>query len=189
MARTTFEGTVSRLNGTGNGIGGEIWRSVVGYEGIYEVSNNGRVRRVATHAGRAQDRLLKPARFTAGYPGVTLSHRGFRRSATVHHLVTAAFLGPAPDGMQVRHLNGNRSDNRLSNLRYGTALENAADKTAHGTYRNKYTGRTECKNGHPYTEGSFRIRVRGHVQERVCRLCARDRIHKHKQKQNEMRSI
>lgn len=178
MATVKIEGEVSRVNQSGNGFGDEIWRSVVGYEGTYEVSNRGRVRRVATRTGRPEERLLKAALFSSGYPGVTLSRDGVRASKSVHRLVAAAFLGPAPEGSQVRHLNGDPTDNRLSNLRYGTALENAADKTAHGTYRNKYTDRTECTNGHPYVDGSFRIRLRGHIQERVCRECARDRINK-----------
>lgn len=51
----------------------------------------------------------------------------------VHRLVAMAFYGPLPEGMQTRHLNGNSKDNRVTNLKYGTVAENAADKVLHGT--------------------------------------------------------
>lgn len=54
-------------------------------------------------------------------------------STSVHRVVALAFLGECPSGMQVRHLNGNSRDNRLCNLAYGTAKENASDKLTHGT--------------------------------------------------------
>lgn len=55
-----------------------------------------------------------------------------RHTRTVHSLVADAFLGPRPLGSQVRHLDGNRGNNRLSNLAYGTAKENADDRESHG---------------------------------------------------------
>ena len=51
----------------------------------------------------------------------------------VHRIVMAAFVGPRPPGKEVRHLNGDGSDNRISNLRYGTHAENMRDMEAHGT--------------------------------------------------------
>lgn len=52
-----------------------------------------------------------------------------------HRLVLEAFVGPCPDGMECRHLNGNPSDNRVENLAWGTHRENMHDKFAHGTTR------------------------------------------------------
>lgn len=69
---------------------------------------------------------------TNGYPIVSLYGR-IRR--TVHSLVLEAFMGPPPEGQQVRHKNGNRGDARLSNLAYGTQKDNEADKLQHGTRR------------------------------------------------------
>jgi hypothetical protein len=51
----------------------------------------------------------------------------------LHRLVALAFLGPAPEGMEVRHLDGNKRNARLENLTYGTQAENYADRRIHGT--------------------------------------------------------
>jgi hypothetical protein len=51
----------------------------------------------------------------------------------VHQLVLETFIGPCPSGMECRHLNGDKTDNRLVNLCWGTRLENSADKVRHGT--------------------------------------------------------
>ena len=65
--------------------------------------------------------------------------KGYRRvhcggvDFLVHRLVLAAFHGPCPEGMQARHLNGDKLDNRAENLAWGTPSENAADKIRHGT--------------------------------------------------------
>ena len=56
------------------------------------------------------------------------------RSLKVHQLVAAAFLGPCPPGMEVRHANGQKDDNRLENLSYGTHQENMQDAIAAGTH-------------------------------------------------------
>jgi len=59
---------------------------------------------------------------------------GKKASIGVHRMVSDAFHGPCPAGLQVRHLNGNPKDNRPENLKYGTAKENAEDRMKHGTY-------------------------------------------------------
>ncbi|MDE2095631.1 MAG: HNH endonuclease [Patescibacteria group bacterium] len=58
---------------------------------------------------------------------------GNKKYSLVHRLVLEAFIGPCPPGMECRHLNGNRSDNRLENLCWGTRIENVEDKRKHGT--------------------------------------------------------
>lgn len=63
----------------------------------------------------------------------TLYSRGRKLSKPVHRLVLETFIGPPPEGCVCRHLNGNRQDNRLSNLRWGTPSENAEDRRMHGT--------------------------------------------------------
>lgn len=91
----------------------------------YEVSDLGRVRNPRT------GRILKP---WSGSRYLQI-HLGKRPSRTIHRLVAEAFLGPCPPGMECRHLDGNKRNNRLENLAWGTALENAADKARHGTRR------------------------------------------------------
>lgn len=121
----------------------ETWKPVPGYEGAYEVSDLGRVRSVEHFVPRVgrwgeTQSLRVPARAKTawvaenGYLRVGLSKGGRGHRADIHRLVAAAFLGPCLDGLQVRHLNGLPTDNRLSNLQYGTVAENAADRLAHG---------------------------------------------------------
>jgi hypothetical protein len=129
----------------------EEWRPVGGYEGLYEVSDHGRVRsvdRLRTQAiARGLDRsrtvtrlmrgkILKPTKIKAGgYLRVCLSDGARKpRGRKVHQLVTAAFIGACPAGMIPLHGDGNPENNRRDNLRYGTHAENVADAKAHGTF-------------------------------------------------------
>jgi len=57
---------------------------------------------------------------------------GRKRVAYLHHVILEAFVGPRPEGMEALHGNGDAGDNRLSNLRWGTRLENLADFAKHG---------------------------------------------------------
>ena len=109
----------------------ELWRPVVGWP-AYLVSNLGRVRRVGGINGR-RERLRKLTVASTGYLTVRLSDGPRRKSALVHRLVCEAFHGPAPEGLQVAHMNGVRSDPRASNLRWSTPSENQADRNLHGT--------------------------------------------------------
>jgi hypothetical protein len=71
---------------------------------------------------------------SGGYPSVTLKRKGTpeRRSAPVHELVLDAFVGPRPAGFLSRHRNGDKNDNRPSNLLYGTNADNSADMISLG---------------------------------------------------------
>ena len=91
----------------------ESWRPVVGFEGCYEVSSLGCVRRV-------EGRPLKPAINSWGYRYVHLSHDGAKGTRNVHSLVAEAFLGPKPPETVVGFRNGDRTDLRAANLRYTT---------------------------------------------------------------------
>lgn len=123
----------------------EIWREVVGFEGHYEVSNFGRVRsveRTITQESKwgkqvkrvMRGKLLRPGKASHGYDTVVLG-RGNTR--TVHSLVAEAFIGPCPEGHEVLHIDGTRSNNRLANLRYGTRRENILDAVANGTWNSE----------------------------------------------------
>ena len=105
----------------------ENWRDIPGYEGRYMVSDQGRVRSLLTN------RILRQALFHSGYVYVCLKDaRGGQRNRTTHSLVLLAFVGPPLPKQEVRHWNGIRGDNRLSNLCYGTKVENWADRERHG---------------------------------------------------------
>ena len=103
----------------------EQWHHVVGYEGYYQISNAGRMRRIARAPGATLGHIAKPQKTNAGYFRVALSRNNKKRLFSVHRLVLLAFLGPAPSpGHQANHLNGDKSDNRLCNLEWLTASEN-----------------------------------------------------------------
>ena len=104
----------------------EVWKPIPGYEGWYEVSDQGHVR---TFRRGANGRLLKPGRMPQGHLSVAL---GRGNSQCVHKLVLLAFVGPAPDKHECCHNNGDPADNRLENLRWGTRSENIKDAYAHG---------------------------------------------------------
>ena len=93
----------------------EIWKDIVGYEGLYQVSNNGNVRRI----GR---RILKNFDAAKGYQKVQLWKENKGKAFLVHRLVLLAFVGQSE--MQTNHINRNKKDNRLENLEYVHAREN-----------------------------------------------------------------
>ena len=103
-------------------------RDIPGFEGLYEIDREGSVWRIDA----PRKRPLAPG-ITNGYARVVLSKDGSKKNYLVHQLVLLTFEGPCPEGLEVRHLNGIRSDNRVENLRYGTKTQNQRDRFTHGT--------------------------------------------------------
>jgi hypothetical protein len=120
----------------------EEWRPVVGYEGLYEVSNLGRVKsvdRLCNSSKRTaqwmKGRILKP-RVNAHRQNrctVALCKNGKASYPYIARLVLTSFVGPAPKGQDAAHWDGNPVNNCLENLRWATVSENALDKKRHGT--------------------------------------------------------
>lgn len=154
----------------------ERWLPVVGWEGLYEVSDQGRVKSLARTAIRRNDdartpiagRILKPGLQKTGYRMVNLHDAGQRTTRHVHRLVLDAFIGPLPDGFVSCHNNGHPGDNRLENLRYDTPSANNFDRVRHG--RDHNTQKTHCPNGHEYTPENL---VRSRPGRRNCLTCHR----------------
>ena len=113
----------------------EEWRPIPGYESRYEVSSLGRVRSWLTYRGKPGPRILKPViKPNGGHLNYALtSADGALRFHTGHRLVLSAFVGPLPAGLETRHLDGDPTNNALSNLRYGTKSENCRDRVDHGS--------------------------------------------------------
>jgi hypothetical protein len=112
----------------------EIWKPVPGFEGLYDVSDHGRVRSLRDSHQQRRELVLSPGNVD-GYRMVALM-AGKRHQLRVHRLVLLAFVGPPTNEQKhTRHLNGDRADNRLCNLAWGTPKENGADLTKHGTIR------------------------------------------------------
>lgn len=163
----------------------EEWRPVVGYEGYYEVSDQGRVRsidRVVTRrdgrSRKAVGKVLRPGRFSkTEHLNVHLCRHGVSRTCAVHRLVMAAFIGPCPDGMNVCHNNGVADDNRLENLRYDTSSANNLDTVRHGTHR--HARKTHCVRGHVLVMPNLKAQTHGR-SERACVACNRASAYVHR---------
>lgn len=105
------------------------WRAVGGYEGLYEVSDEGEVRSI--YRGLNTGRVLKPSVRAYGRRYVALCKEGKVKNFSIARVVLAAFVGPA-NGRLALHNNDNPADDRLENLRYGTNQDNMTDKVLHG---------------------------------------------------------
>lgn len=95
------------------------------------------------------------------------------RRPYVHQLVAEVFIGPCPDGQEVRHLNGDPADNRVENLAYGTRSENLRDSVRLGVYRNANSHKVSCKRGHEFTAENTYVDPRGRRRCRACRKADR----------------
>ena len=107
----------------------ETWRDAIGYEGLYRVSDLGRVRSLdrVVDGPKGQMRLngkVMKLSLVGGYEQIGLCKNGPQKFLYVHRLVAAAFIGPRPNEKQVNHRDGNKLNNRSSNLEYVTAREN-----------------------------------------------------------------
>lgn len=114
---------------------GEIWKDVVGYEGLYMVSNLGRVRSML---GRFRGNGILKQTLSGGYPTVSLYKNKKRKNGFVYQLVAGAFL-KNKSGSEIAHLDGDKLNNNLTNLRYVSHLENIRHKLIHGTQSRKLT--------------------------------------------------
>ena len=131
----------------------EIWKSIPGFP-FYEASNHGRIRtiprvakRVSKNGNRSdmhlKSRILTPQRHRynkkTGRPAAMLlrllDESETYKTVYVHHMILFAFVGPKPDEMECCHYDGDASNNRLENLRWGTSKDNSADIIRHGRYK------------------------------------------------------
>lgn len=140
----------------------ERWLPVPGYEGLYEVSDQGHVRSVPRHGTRGG--ALRPWLDRKGYAMVRLYRGARQKGLSTHRLVLLAFVGPPGPGQQCRHLDGDSSNNRLANLAWGTRSENARDRVRHGTHQE--AAKAACPAGHAYYRDS--------QGWRRCRTCQRE---------------
>src|SRR5699024_9791306 len=152
----------------------ERWLPVPGYEGLYSVSDRGRVRSegrtvkyITGRSGRVPERILKTSKHGDGYLQVSLSKNNKRKTHYVHRLVLEAFVGEAPPEAQACHWNDTPEDNRPENLRWGTSSENRLDSVRNGRH---YSARkTHCKRGHELTPENTRPQSTG--KGRQCKTC------------------
>lgn len=108
----------------------EIWKNIADYEGLYQVSNLGRVRRLKGKRCTSSFRVLRPAN-CHGYLSVALCKNGKPISFFVHRLVADAFLGNVA-GKEINHIDANRRNNTLPNLEIVNRQENIAHSVKTG---------------------------------------------------------
>lgn len=136
----------------------EQWRPVVGYEGHYEVSDQGRVKSLARtvenclgRSRRLRERVLKPSIGPGhGRRVVGLYLDGVQRTHTIYPLVLTAFVGPRPPGTEACHNDGDCLNDALSNLRWDTSSANTYDLVKHGAHNNAI--KTHCPRSHRLVE-------------------------------------
>ena len=119
----------------------EQWAPIPAFEGLYEVSSFGRVRRSSSSRTAPSGYVLVGRPTHDGYLKYSLYKGGRYRHVSGHRLVALTFLGPPPfPKAHVAHQDGDGKNNCLSNLRWATAVENEADKQRHGTARGASPG-------------------------------------------------
>lgn len=157
----------------------EEWRPIIGWEGFYEVSNLGRVRSVtrtvrvhckdkADHERTYIGNVLMGGVLPSGHRFVNLRRPGMRaaRSMLVHQIVAEAFISARPHGLEVRHFDGDPSNNDVTNLRWGTRSEQRLDDVRNGVHFQ--ARKAHCPKNHPYDgENTYRPPTGG----RECRAC------------------
>lgn len=134
----------------------EIWRPVVGFEGLYEVSNQGRIKalrkirkngRKQSHIKVYEEKIMSPSTCKQ-YPIITLSNYGKVKYSTVHRIVATAFIENTENLPCINHKNGIKDDNRAENLEWCTHKYNSIHSYSIGLQiANKDSEKT--KSSHP----------------------------------------
>jgi hypothetical protein len=150
----------------------EQWRAVPEYEGLYEISDLGRVRSLSRTSVRKDGRrysrfgrMRKMAPDSSGHLQVQLWRDAKPVSHLVHRLVLCVFVGDPPPGLVACHNDGDPTNNRVDNLRWDTQLSNNLDTVRHG--RHHQANQTHCKRGHEFTAEN----TRQQGGSRNCRTC------------------
>lgn len=163
----------------------ELWLPVVGYEGLYEISDHGRGQSLSREVNcgrdgaftrRTKGQLLVPQEIgDCGHLAFLLRKDGRQKMARIHHLVLEAFVEPRPGAALGLHWDDDPTNNTPSNLRWGTYSDNAHDRVRNGNHHN--ANKTQCPAGHDYTPENTYLCKNGTV--RRCKACRRDRYLAH----------
>jgi hypothetical protein len=150
-----------------------IWREIPSLPN-YEASSEGEIRSVTRFVDQGSYRCWRRGRILSSNPSTKTGHlrihirtKGKGTNYYVHTLVCEAFHGPRPfPDWEVRHLDGNATNNQPGNLKWGTKSENRRDAVRHGDHYN--ASKTHCKWGHEFNEENTRRDADG---RRWCRRC------------------
>jgi hypothetical protein len=145
----------------------EEWKDIPGYEGYYKASSLGRIRAVYRLVYKLnasgyyyhpyRSRILNPFPNRDGYLLVDLCNKTF----SAHNVIAKTFLGPKPNGQIVMHINNNKKDNRVTNLKYGTYSENSIQAISDKLYTHGRTGLHGSRN--PQSKAVRQIDIDGNI--------------------------
>ena len=112
----------------------EKWRDIPGWEGLYQASDDGRIRSYPKQTARGfrKGRVLTPIVKCLRYHAVTLSDKNRRVQYLIHVLIATTFIGARPQGHHTCHRDDNKYNNAAANLYYGTPGDNNRDKVKNG---------------------------------------------------------
>jgi hypothetical protein len=160
----------------------EEWRPIPGFP-EYQASSHGLIASVK----RGERQILAGGKTDTGYRNVLLYSGGERIGRRVHTLIALTFHGPRPEGLEIRHLDGDQLNNAAANLAYGTREENLEDKRRHrglllivgpdpvpgwaarSIRIPRKQLRTACRKGHPFTEANTYYYPDGRATCRPCK--------------------
>ena len=119
----------------------EIWKDIPNYEGVYQVSNLGRVKSLLFN----KEKIRKISLDNKGYASIALHNKNIKRKFKIHQLISMAFLGHIPCGhkLVIDHINNNPLDNSIKNLQIISTRENCSKDKINKS--SKYTGVTWSK--------------------------------------------
>ena len=120
-----------------NEIENEVWKDIDDYEGLYQVSNLGRIKRIYPY-----EHLISNSKNSKGYYTVGFTKNNLRKNKMVHRLVAKAFILNPDNKKEVDHINTNRTDNRVENLKWVTHKENCNNPISKINYSNTRKGKT-----------------------------------------------
>lgn len=115
----------------------EIWKSIEGYEGKYEISTFGRVKSLSDKNGKKRELILKPRIGKQGYLYLNLWENSKGRAKKIHRLVAETFLEKPENAQCVNHKNCVKTDNRVENLEWCSFSYNAKHASQNGRLRNQ----------------------------------------------------
>jgi len=120
----------------------EIWKPIPGYNNKYIVSNKGNVAYKTTY-GEYRGRKIN---YHTPYGSFSVTLNGKNSCIYLHRIVSSLFIGERPKGMVIRHLDGNKNNNKVENLKYGYPSENILDTIKHGSLKGIKNGRSKLDN-------------------------------------------
>lgn len=149
----------------------EIWKDIIGYEGVYQISSFGRVKSLHNKAG-IKELIMKPHKKYNGYYQIRLKNKGTEKDFSIHRLVALHFIPNPENKPQVNHLNEDKSDNRVENLEwctqaynniYGTRIERVKNKVGkpilqydlEGKFLKEYPSLAEASKQNKFSMGNL----------------------------------